>query len=216
MEDVTVPLPKNFLASPFKELHSHLQHLTWQAKQVAKGDYSQRVDFMGDFSEAFNFMITSLDNNEKALKRKIGQLEEALSHIVGEDLLSRLFGMLKEDGVLIISDNNNWLCRAYRKHIAEFWDRVENGPPGKCGKRKVEFVYKDLRRKLITEWFGDKLNAPDIDALTENTAYLYGVTLREACQQFLSSRELPRHRYKYGTTPINPEHGYFIEKAFDL
>jgi hypothetical protein len=81
LEDVTVPLPKNFLASPFKELHSHLQHLTWQAKQVAKGDYSQRVDFMGDFSEAFNFMITSLDNNEKALKRKIGQLEEALSHI---------------------------------------------------------------------------------------------------------------------------------------
>jgi hypothetical protein len=81
LEDATVPLPKNFLASPFKELHSHLRHLTWQAKQVAKGDYSQHVDFMGDFSEAFNFMINSLDNNEKELKRKIEQLEKALSHI---------------------------------------------------------------------------------------------------------------------------------------
>lgn len=73
--------PKNFFGSPFKELHSRLLHLTWQANQVAKGDFSQRVDFMGDFSEAFNSMIVSLDNNEKLLKRKIDELENALSHI---------------------------------------------------------------------------------------------------------------------------------------
>jgi hypothetical protein len=74
--------PKNFLGSPFKELHSRLLHLTWQANQVACGDYSQRVDFMGDFSEAFNNMIASLNNNEKILKNKICELEKALSHIV--------------------------------------------------------------------------------------------------------------------------------------
>jgi hypothetical protein len=74
-------LPKNFFGSPFKELHSRLLHLTWQANQVANGDFSQRVDFMGDFSEAFNSMIVSLDNNEKLLKRKIDELEKALSHI---------------------------------------------------------------------------------------------------------------------------------------
>ncbi len=72
---------KNFLGSPFKELHSRLLHLTWQAKQVANGDFSQRVDFMGDFSEAFNSMIVSLDNNEKLLKKKINELEKAISHI---------------------------------------------------------------------------------------------------------------------------------------
>ena len=74
--------PKNFFGSPFKELHSRLLHLTWQANQVANGDYSQRVDFMGYFSEAFNNMIVSLENNEKLLKKKIDELEEALSHIV--------------------------------------------------------------------------------------------------------------------------------------
>jgi phosphoserine phosphatase RsbU/P len=73
---------KNFLASPFKELHSRLLHLTWQATQVANGDYGQRVDFMGDFSEAFNSMIMALDHNEKVLKNKIDNLEKALSHIV--------------------------------------------------------------------------------------------------------------------------------------
>jgi hypothetical protein len=73
--------PKNFLGSPFKELHSRLLHLTWQANQVANGDYSQRVDFMGEFSDAFNNMIDALNHNEKALKKKIDELENALSHI---------------------------------------------------------------------------------------------------------------------------------------
>jgi hypothetical protein len=71
----------NFLASPFKELHSRLCHLTWQAKQVAGGDYHQRVDFMGDFSRAFNFMIVALERNDRLLKEKIKELEEALGHI---------------------------------------------------------------------------------------------------------------------------------------
>jgi soluble cytochrome b562 len=73
--------PNNFLASPFKELHSRLCHLTWQAKQVADGDYGQRVDFMGEFSEAFNSMIVALEHNERLLKEKIKELEQALSHI---------------------------------------------------------------------------------------------------------------------------------------
>ncbi|HUZ17465.1 MAG TPA: hypothetical protein VMV68_03695 [Spirochaetia bacterium] len=74
--------PGNYLASPFKELHSRLLHLTWQAEQVANGDYGQRVDFMGDFSEAFNSMIQRLAEHEHLLKRKIAELEEALEHIV--------------------------------------------------------------------------------------------------------------------------------------
>ncbi len=73
--------PNNFFGSPFKELHSRLLHLTWQAKQVANGDFSQRIDFMGDFSEAFNAMIISLDKKEKLLKKKIDDLEKALSRI---------------------------------------------------------------------------------------------------------------------------------------
>ena len=78
----SIRLPQNnFLASPFKELHSRLLHLTWQAKQVADGDYKQRVDFMGDFSEAFNSMIIALDRNERLLRNKIEELESALSLI---------------------------------------------------------------------------------------------------------------------------------------
>ncbi len=80
--------PGNFLGSPFKELHSRLLHLTWQAEQVARGDYRQRVDFMGDFSEAFNAMIAALEQHDRQLRQKIAELEQAMAHI------SRLEGIL--------------------------------------------------------------------------------------------------------------------------
>jgi phosphoserine phosphatase RsbU/P len=64
MLDVDPP-PRNFLISPFKQLHSNLKHLTWQTKQVAKGDLSQHVDFLGEFSDAFNSMIASLQEKRR-------------------------------------------------------------------------------------------------------------------------------------------------------
>lgn len=81
LDRVQTPRPRNFLGSPFKELHSRLLHLTWQANQVAQGDYSQRIDFMGDFSDAFNCMISSLERHERELRCKIMELEDALAHI---------------------------------------------------------------------------------------------------------------------------------------
>jgi PAS domain S-box-containing protein len=59
------PSPDNEVAAPLKSLHSSLQHLTWQTQQVAKGDYQQRVDFMGDFSAAFNTMTQQLEERRR-------------------------------------------------------------------------------------------------------------------------------------------------------
>jgi len=56
-----VPRPSNALASPLKSLHAALTHLSWQAQQVASGNYRQRVDFMGEFSVAFNNMTKQLE-----------------------------------------------------------------------------------------------------------------------------------------------------------
>ncbi|MDR3255153.1 MAG: response regulator [Synergistaceae bacterium] len=57
-----LPSPGNEMAAPLKALHASLKHLTWQTQQVAKGDYQQRVKFMGDFAESFNTMIKQLEN----------------------------------------------------------------------------------------------------------------------------------------------------------
>lgn len=69
--NVELPPPGNEMAAPLKALHATLRHLTWQTQQVAKGDYRQRVDFMGDFSDAFNTMVEQLDQRRTALLNQI-------------------------------------------------------------------------------------------------------------------------------------------------
>lgn len=71
--DAENPKKSNFMAAGLKELRSRLYHLTWQAQQVAKGDYQQKVDFMGDFSIAFNNMAEKLLERENKLKAEIDE-----------------------------------------------------------------------------------------------------------------------------------------------
>lgn len=54
----SVPDRDNFLCENLKNLHANLNHLTWQAKQVAKGDYTQKYR-SGEFSDAVNTMTSS-------------------------------------------------------------------------------------------------------------------------------------------------------------
>ncbi|MCL2524273.1 MAG: diguanylate cyclase [Betaproteobacteria bacterium] len=68
----SLPKPDNELASNLKSLHATLKHLAWQTKQVANGDYKQRVTFMGDFSESFNQMVVQLNEQRDAL---LGEIE---------------------------------------------------------------------------------------------------------------------------------------------
>lgn len=133
----------NFLASPFKELHSRLLHLTWQATQVARGDYEQRVDFMGDFSEAFNSMVISLDQNEKMLKKKIDELEKALSHIS------------KLEGILPICSN----CKRIRLESADQknqdrWIQIENYISNRTEAQFSHGICPECMKKLYSEFMG--------------------------------------------------------------
>lgn len=77
--NIQLPPPDNELAAPLKNLHAALKHLTWQSQQVAKGDYHQRVDFMGDFAEAFNTMVEQLEQQRLALLEQIQAMRERKS-----------------------------------------------------------------------------------------------------------------------------------------
>ena len=59
--NVKLPSSENELAAPLKNLHANLKHLTWQAQQVAQGDYQHRIDYLGEFAGAFNTMIEQLE-----------------------------------------------------------------------------------------------------------------------------------------------------------
>ena len=70
------PSRGNEIAAPLKSLHATLKHLTWQAKRIAEGDYNQKIDFMGEFSEAFNSMTEQLAHRQNALENQIEQIKD--------------------------------------------------------------------------------------------------------------------------------------------
>ncbi len=61
----------------FKGLQSTLKHLLWQVQQLAQGDYSQHVDYLGEFSHQFNRLIANLREKqllEEAVKQREFQI----------------------------------------------------------------------------------------------------------------------------------------------
>lgn len=76
--DLSAPAPRkdNFLCENLKNIGADLKHLTWQAKQVAKGDYTQHVSFLGEFSEAFNTMTGQLREREQEMQEETRREKE--------------------------------------------------------------------------------------------------------------------------------------------
>jgi PAS domain S-box-containing protein len=66
--DVEAPRD-NRLVDPLKELQASLRHLTWQTQEIAQGDYSQQIDFLGDFSTSFNSLVMAL--KEKKMMEEV-------------------------------------------------------------------------------------------------------------------------------------------------
>ncbi|OPY58082.1 MAG: Sensor protein kinase WalK [Pelotomaculum sp. PtaU1.Bin035] len=59
---------KGFLSGGLRTLQANLRHLTWQTQMIASGDFTQQVDFMGDFSAAFNSLTNVLAKATAELK----------------------------------------------------------------------------------------------------------------------------------------------------
>jgi two-component system sensor histidine kinase/response regulator len=84
--DLTVDPPRGtmIIGQSLKALHASLRNLTWITKQVAAGDFSHEVSFMGEFSTAFNSMTgqlqTSFQERNKSLEdlhNQIGEMDKA-------------------------------------------------------------------------------------------------------------------------------------------
>ena len=110
-----VPPRDNFLCSNLKNIHANLNHLTWQAKQVAKGDYSQTVSYLGEFSEAFNTMTRQLQERENSLKREAEIQKKHASMMESySQLLMELISRSKED-ILVLSARDQYVLYSNQK-----------------------------------------------------------------------------------------------------
>lgn len=79
------PVPfKGYIGGALKTLQANLKHMTWQTKMIASGDFTQRVDFMGEFSQSFNAMVMQLDRTLKELVEKETELRNANNELLNE------------------------------------------------------------------------------------------------------------------------------------
>jgi signal transduction histidine kinase len=75
---------KGLMAGSLKSLQANLRHLTWQARMIATGDLSQKVDFMGEFSDSFNTMAASLAEALNKLHQREEELSETNDRLANE------------------------------------------------------------------------------------------------------------------------------------
>lgn len=144
---------KGRMAGCLKALQSNLRHLTWQAGQIAEGDLSQRVDFMGEFSESFNAMVGRLSEDrarriqrEEELNRaNIALAEEFAERRKMEDALresEQRFRTMSETsltGVYIFVDG-------VVKYANPTFARILGyTPPDLIGRDPLDFVHPDDR-----------------------------------------------------------------------
>ena len=134
--DVKPPGRHTFLAGNLKELHSALKHLTWQANQIANGDYSQKVDFLGDFSASFNSMIHQLAEREAKLKHQSVELSDMV------ELIKSIVDGLK-DWIVVIDSESDEIIYTNQSANQLFYDmEIEKNT---CGK-KCELI-EQLRKQ---------------------------------------------------------------------
>ncbi|MDR0446130.1 MAG: GGDEF domain-containing protein [Oscillospiraceae bacterium] len=114
--ELNCPLPshENEMAAPLKALHATLKHLTWQTQQVAKGDYRQHVDYLGEFATAFNTMTKQLEQRHVALAREIEVSRQKTRALEQSNDLFETVTRDSEQWIAVVErDTGEWLFSNY-------------------------------------------------------------------------------------------------------
>ncbi len=171
---------KGYIGGTLKTLQANLKHMTWQTEMIASGDFSQRVEFMGEFSRSFNAMVVRLDRiltelaekemelrtvNDQLLKEIsirqeaeaiIRKNEEALRRLAMTDSLTGLYNRRYFNK--IIEDEMSRSCR-YSRPLAvimfdiDFFKRINDALGHEIGDivlKKVANITRDLVRATDT------------------------------------------------------------------
>lgn len=156
---------ENVLISPLKSLQATMKHIAWQAHQISKGDYSRKIDFMGEFSEAFNTMAQQLAEKQTQLEQsrddaiKSMELFKRVTDNIDHNMVV-VSTMEREElyqnrAFLTMKESNPSLIRKLRERILSQLDQTD----GTLEKWETEIVTQDDRSGLsIRGYFSVDVN----------------------------------------------------------
>ena len=184
---VKPPPSGNELAAPLKTLQANLKHLTWQSQQVAKGDYKQRVDFMGEFADAFNLMVEQLSDRQTMLENEINtSRKHAEAMEMSNVLLTELTRHIPEQIFVVSTEKHevllsNELAQQELVNNPQYIVNLMNLLPEKefvsSGSYEVSYTQDDAERYLVIntykiEWHGEHSLALIIDDISDEKKQL--------------------------------------------
>ncbi len=211
--ELAAPLPStdNRMALPLVEMHGRLSRLTRQTQEIARGDYTQRIDFMGEFSEAFNSMVVLLEERERTLTEEITRrkqaetgLQQERDLLVGGPVVTFRWDSSDEGVVEYVSPN----ISAYGYTPEEFtggrrtyasivdpadidWISEEGNDKARVGLENWVQEYRILDADDECHWVRDFTHAVrgEDGAVTAYEGYIIDITAQKAAETTLRQRE---------------------------
>lgn len=140
---------------------------------------------------------------------------EAISHYFDVDaFLDEAARVLRPGGWLLVSDGNNGANPAIRAQTEELWERLERGPEGPCGDHVVPEPMQARRERVIRARYPDLADA-QVRAYAEQTSGFDVAQITAAIDAHRAGGPAPATPYRRGTSPREPEWGYWHEQLFD-
>lgn len=161
---------RGVIIGALKNLQSNLRHLTWRTQRIASGDLDAQVNFLGQFSDAFNSMAAHL-------KTTLGEKEKLTIHykdLSERDPLTRLYNrsaFQEEAARLLTSELFRERSSALILSDIDHFKRINDTFGHQCGDevlRRVSGLFRaGLRQEDIVCRYGGEeflILAPGISA----------------------------------------------------
>ncbi|MDD4700840.1 MAG: GGDEF domain-containing protein [Desulfovibrio sp.] len=194
---------RGYVIGSLKSLQADLRHMTWQARCIARGDYQHRVNFLGDFSTAFNTMAEELDKSVTRLTSLSTEYKEMSNRDALTGLLNRraftnqALDALQEhaercsQAVIIMVDID------YFKTINDTWGHA-------CGDEVLRQTARLLLSRLRGEDICCRYGGEEFLLLLPHTEIQRGICVAEQLRQKLNESRIV---YDGHTVPVTASFG---------